>query len=125
MNATDTEPKPTQLILYYGSGDDSSFIRERLTNIPRIIQASGYKFQYEMPVVVVELTPPKKETYLNWRGKEREREVYEQCSYCFLLRFSKELTEEELTFWRIFKLGYLTRELSPRAIRVHPTDEVK
>ena len=115
MNANETQNQhpPTRLLLYYSNGDDSSFIRDRLTNIPFIIQASGYKFQYEMPVVIVEKSASKKELYLNWRGKEREREVYETCPYCFLLKFSKELSEEELTFWRIFKIGYLTRHMAP------------
>jgi hypothetical protein len=114
MNATESEDKhsPTKLILFYSNCNQSCNIRERLTNIPRIIQDCGYDFTFEMPTVHA-VENIKKEKYLNWRGKERERIIYGPYAYCHLLKFSKELSAEELKFWRIFKLGYLTRQLIP------------
>ena len=115
MNANETTQEkhpPTKLIIFYSNCDQSQNIRERLTTMPRLVQELGYSFQYEMPTVQV-VYKEKKEKYLNWRGKERERVVYNAPSYCHLLQFSRELSEEELKFWRIFKLGYLTRHMAP------------
>ena len=113
MSETATDNKTTRLILMYSSDDKSRGIREKFTNIPSIIQRCGYKFQIETPLIVVEPSPKRTEKYINWRGKERERVIFDRLKYVHILIFSKPLTEEELTFWRIFKLGYMTRELSP------------
>ena len=114
MNANETQDQhpPTKLIFLYSRCDYSCDIRERLTNIPTLIQQLGYAFQFEMPTVKC-MYEEKKETYINWRGKEKERVVYDACRYRHYLCFSKELSEEELKFWRIFKLGYLTRHCTP------------
>jgi hypothetical protein len=115
MNANENQDphSPTKLIFYYSTCDQSRAIRERLTTLPSLIQTLGYQFQFEMPSVKVEWREQKKEKYINWRGKERERTVYDDCNCCHILQFSKELSEEELKFWRIFKLGYLTRHFTP------------
>lgn len=110
---TEKQHPPTKLLLYHSNVDCSQDIRERLTSIPTIIQMNSYSFQCEMPTVNVDYIEPKKEKYLNWRGKERERNVPNSLPYRHWLKFSKELSEEELKFWRIFKLGYLTRHFRP------------
>jgi hypothetical protein len=119
MNANETTQEkhpPTKLIFLHSYRDYSCDIRERLTSLPTLIQLLGYAFQFEMPTVKC-VYKEKRETYTNWRGKEKERMVYDNCSYCHYLCFSKELSEEELKFWRIFKLGYLTRHCMPEICR--------
>jgi hypothetical protein len=112
-------PPPTKLTLFYSSGDRSQFVRERLASLPYLVQQLGYKFTFEMPTVhcvVVDHPKPKVEKYINWRGKERERTVYPPATSndCFhYFQFSRELSPEELDFWRVFKLGYLSRDFDP------------
>lgn len=101
----------TKLILVYTRSSIGQAVRDHLMNMPAIIQRMGYDFTFEMPVVECKYTE-KKEKYLNWRGKERERVVYDAYSYETKLIFSKELSDEELRFWRIWKLGWLSRHLS-------------
>ncbi len=114
---SETPPK-TKLTLFYTSQDKSQFVRGRISNLPDLVQRLGYKFTFEMPTVhcVIERGEPKIEKYINWRGKERERTVYppSTANDCFhYLQFSKDLSPEELDFWRVFKLGYLCRDFDP------------
>lgn len=107
------ENKPTRLILFSDFYNRSDSIRERLTSLPTLINSLDYKFQYEMPSVEAYTIPTKTEKYINWRGKEKERIIYNKNRYQHLLVFSKKLSEEELKFWRIFKLGYLCMYCTP------------
>ena len=114
----ENEHPPTKLTFFFSSQDQSCDIRERMTTLPWLVQELGYTFQFEMPTVHCQYEKPKTKTekYLNWRGKEREREVTitpNNPPFYHYLQFSKELSEEELKFWRIFKLGYLTRHWCP------------
>lgn len=121
MSNETTVPSPTKLTLFYKGQDTSHDIRQRLSSISYLVQQLGYKFTFEMPTVhcVIQQPEPTTEKYINWRGKERTRKVYpgnyvfDYYHYYHYLQFSKELTPEELDFWRIFKLGYLSRDFDP------------
>jgi len=107
--------KVTNFLFYYDCIPETNAIRLKLLNLAEIIQINKYDFVFQMPTVhVMDTTKnvkPTIEKYINWRGKEREREVYPKPKpfpYAHYLVFSSPLTEKELEFWRIFKLGYLS-----------------
>jgi len=113
---------PTKLSFFSSSQDQSQSIREHLSSLPDLIQKLDYKFSFEMPTVHVlnrrEETPII-EKYINWRGKERERKIFPPSTsfdYQHYLQFSKELSTEELDFWRIIKLGFLCRDFEPNGV---------
>ena len=118
MSDEPSKPIPSKLTLFFSTQDRSQFVRERLSSLPYLVQQLDYKFTFEMPTVHCEISrgEPKVEKYLNWRGKEREKTIYPEATItdCFhYLKFSRELTPEELDFWRVFKLGYLCRDFDP------------
>jgi hypothetical protein len=107
---------PTKLQIHSITSPDVYYVQascedisKALMKIPEFIQIFKYDFVFEMPSVIYIKDEPKIETYINWRGKQKEKEVYPKYPYTIYLSFSKELTEKELEFWRIWKLGYLCR----------------
>ena len=108
----ENKPANTKLALYKSMDFyEIKSIRRALMDMPRYIQNLEYEnFKFEMPFADVQDTVPTKETYINWRGKKRERLVYPKCRYTFVLSFSKCLSDEELRFWRIWKLGYICNQ---------------
>jgi len=114
-----------RFLVFVSSSDQTAFIRERLGNLPDLIQRLKYDFVPQMPTVHItkdkeEKVEPKLETYINWRGKKRTRKVYQPpvdkplYPYQHYFEFVKPLTDDELKFWRIFKLGYLCRDFDPK-----------
>ena len=111
-------PPPTKLIWYWSTQNHSEFIREHLASLPTLINHLGYGFTFSMPSVEVHVHKEERKTekYLNWRGKERERLAPANprfLSHEHFLAFNRELTEDELKFWRTIKLGYLARDFTP------------
>lgn len=111
--------EPTKLTWFWSRTEQISFIREHLASLPDLVNHLGYGFEFQMPSVACDVrkSPPlKTEKYINWRGKERERELPSDPNflpYQYYLVFNRVLTDDELKFWRIIKLGYLARDFDP------------
>lgn len=116
MNEENSNSKPanTKLKLFCTHNCyEAETVKSALIQIPEYIQWFEYKdFVYEMPSVECITSTPVEETYKNWRGKTRTRMNYGKYPYTISLSFSKVLSDEELKFWRIWKLGYLGRNFS-------------
>ena len=106
------ETSPTKLHMFSSQFNKTIAIREALSRTIQFNQTLGYQFTFETPSVEVVISKPQTEKYINWRGKERERTVWPSFPYTFHLQFTKVLTDEELKFWRIWKLGYVAREFN-------------
>jgi hypothetical protein len=108
----------TKLTLFWGASNDVDSIRQQISSISDLVILLNYGYKFQMPSVGhdYEKPTPKFETYTNWRGKERQREIPNNTTtpHHFYLKFANPLTDEELKFWRIFKLGYLSCQLDPK-----------
>lgn len=99
---------PTKLFLFNHRLNKALDISNHLINFPIIYKNNEYTFPYELPSVEAYpfLEKYEKRGILFWR----DGQILERIKgYEHLLVFTKKLTEEELNFWRWFKLGYLTR----------------
>jgi len=96
-----------KLVLFYSPFEQVAEIRYRLTNLPELNQSLEYRFDFQMPKVEI---MPIKEEYKTIFGRTKQRVQ----TYMHYLEFAKPLTDEELKFWRIFKLGYLTKACRPK-----------
>ena len=79
--------------------------------ILRTVQRSQHIHKYDFPIVlpvdmeVIETTEDiVKKT---WFGKE---EIVKRPYYSYYLVFGKELTEDELKLWKMFKMGWWSQE---------------
>ncbi len=100
--------KNTKLTIFWHSFDLSYELRGRLSTLPSLYNTFGYSFPFEMPVVK---SMPRMGKYKSfWSRKEKERVI----DYTHYFEFNKELSEEELNFWRMWKLGYLCKWCRPQ-----------
>ena len=90
--------KNTKLFLYSDypyTSIKENHVLSRLPSLSYLNQILGYNFQIEIPVVrAQEVTEEYKTIFGKTKTRSKGSDIY--------LVFSKELSEEELKFWRIF-----------------------
>lgn len=121
MNETESKTPTTGLILFTFNGSYcESYARScwldasrKITNLPHLNVKLGYGFNFQMPAVVVQDTEEEYLTEKGWfsKGGQKETRVIQSD---VILKFATPITDEELKFWRIFKLGYVSKTITPR-----------
>ncbi len=99
------ERQNTKLHLTYSqNADDLPYHSGKVANFMGLYIKLGYQFPLTpLPIVSMKVKEVER-TYVNMFKREKK---YKDMEAVYYLEFPRELTDAELDFWRMFKLGYL------------------
>lgn len=112
MSNPTNEVKPNRklILLYSISQHETHRYAGHVANFMVLYTKLGYKFPLTpMPMVSMKVEEIERK-YVNWFKKEK---TYKRKEAVYFLEFPRELTEDELNAWRMFKLGFLCHTLRP------------